>query len=855
MTTPAPDLARQGGKGANLVRLAAAGLPVPRFVIVETDAYRSFVAAAGLAPLIADALRANPAEASERIRAAFASAPVPVGLRQRLADLVAPLAERPVAVRSSATAEDLPGFSFAGQQDTFLQVEGVEAILGRIVACWSSLWTERAIVYRDRNGIGHDAIALAVVVQDMVDADASGVLFTANPRTGRRDETVIDATLGLGEALVSGQVTPDTFTVDGTTGALRTRELAGAEPALSTRQARELTLLGRRIAAHYGEPMDIEWVRVGDELSIVQARPITSLFPVPPTDPRGSGEAELWLSFGAFQGMLEPITPLGQDVLRIIASGAPRVLGRRVDWRTNAYLRVAGERLWLRGDALLRNQLTRRLLRRALPVIEPGSVGILDQLAAERAFQPTAATPRPATMAGIARFAGRLSPRIRLAQTDAARVRHHAERTCERVLAQATTAITATGRHATPEARLADRLKALETVGARLMPAILPSFGPVMMGSMLALSRLRAAAARTGLPDADALALTVLRGLPGNVTTEMDVRLAEVAETIRDDATAWGWVAETPASDLARQFTRGNLPRVAQETIGEFLTDYGMRGVAEIDLGAPRWRDDPTPVMHTIQAYLTRTRGGPTPREEHTLGQQEAGRAARRLMDASPRARAQRIRLEAKVIRGMFGARETPKFTLVRVLGQFRDALDASAADLVAAGRIDDPADLYLLHVDELRHAFTKDWHAVVAGRRTVREAEARRRQVPRVLVSDGRAFHESLSGETDAHFLRGAGVSPGVAEGPVRVVHHPRDEQLREGEILVCRGTDPAWTPLFRSAAGLITEVGGLMTHGSVVAREYGIPAVVGVHDATTRLATGQRIRIDGTSGAIELR
>lgn len=850
MTPDAPDLARQGGKGANLVRLAAAGLPVPRFVILETDDYARFVAAAGLGAVIASALgQADRAAASEQIRAAFRAARLPVALRARIADAVAPLAEGPVAVRSSATAEDLPGFSFAGQQDSFLEVVGIEAILAAVVQCWSSLWTERAITYRDRNAISHDGVALAVVVQEMVAAEASGVMFTANPRTGRRDETVIESVAGLGDALVSGRVTPDTFTLAGATTELRARALAGRTPSLSIRDARRLTELGQVIANLYGEPMDIEWARAGGELSILQARPITSLYPLPQAAAAAS-EPQVWFSFGAVQGMLEPITPLGQDVLRVLLSGAARVVGRRLDWRTNTFVQPAGERLWLRLDALLRSGLTRKLAFQALPVVDPAVAGIVTELAKEPELRASRATPGTRTMTAVTRLLTTVAPRARAAMRDPVRARQHAERVTDRLVASFGRVVAASGRAATPQARLAERVKAVDTMGARFFPTLFPAMAPLAGGIAMGMRRLREEAVRSGLPDADALVLSVLRALPGNVTAEMDLRLADVAETIRHDATAWGWVAETPASDLAAQYVRGNLPRVAQDAVAGFLADYGMRGIAEIDLGAPRWRDDPTPVMATLRGYLA-TRPAVAPREAHRLAQQEAGRTVRSLMDASPK-RADKIRDAAKAVRGMFGIRETPKFTIIRAFGLLRDALDASGAELVEAGRLEAASDIYLLHLDELRRAFSSDWHHVVADRKATWAAEARRGQVPRVLVSDGRAFFEGLAaGEGE---LGGMGVSPGVAEGVVRVVHNPRVEHVARGEILVCRGTDPAWTPLFLTAAGLVTEVGGLMTHGSVVAREYSIPAVVGVHEATTRLGTGQRIRIDGTSGAIEL-
>lgn len=842
--------AELGGKGANLVILRDAGLPVPPFVMLPTSEYDAFVAETGLAQTIAAALPLGARAAADAISAAFAQATIGPRQRVRLLAAVAPLADEPVAVRSSATAEDLPGMSFAGQQDSFLNVTGTPAILDAVVACWASPWTERAISYRAHLGV-EAPVSLAVVVQTMVDADAAGVLFTANPRTGRRDETVVDAAPGLGDAIVSGRLVPDNYVLDPATGALRSRTLAGPWPTLKEAQLERLAALGRRVVELYGVPMDIEWAAQGEELFVVQARPITGLYPLPPVNPKPHATPEVWLSVGAFQGVLEPLTPLGQDALRMLLSAAPRVLGRRVDWRANRAVQVAGERLWLRVDGLLRTRATRALLTRFLPLAEPGSAGILASLGEEPDLRPAHGAPAATTMAALAAFGSRLASRGRANVRNPQAGRRHLDRTASQLLDGVRAELARAARAASPQERLCARARALSSMADHALPALIPAFGPVMLPSILQLSTLRELAAKTGLPDADSLALNVMRALPGNVTTEMDLRLSDAAAAIKSDANAWGWVSETPAEDLARHYLTGGLPRVAQQALAEFLTDYGVRGVAEIDLGAPRWHDDPTPVMHAVKSYLMLPDHA-QPRLVHLAGQHDAGRSIRTLMDASTPARAEKIRRAAKAIRGLAGARETPKFTLIQGFGMIRDALDASASELVAQGRLGQVSDLAFLRFDEITRAFSADWHEVVATRRAAWQAERRRTQVPRVLVEDGRALYDGLSaGESD---LGGMGVSPGVAEGLVRVVRDPRTTQLAPGEILVCPGTDPAWTPLFLAAGGLITEVGGLMTHGSVVAREYGIPAVVGVHEATTRLVDGQRVRLDGASGAIEI-
>ena len=840
-------LNRWGGKAVSLIRLAEAGLPVPAFVTIPADEYRDFIDHANLHAPLFDALTAvSPAEASATIASAFAAAKLRRKQRERLLALVAPLGEGPVAVRSSATAEDLPDLSFAGQLDSFLDVSGPDDTLARIIDCWASAWTERAIAYRERNAVPHDDIAVAVIVQRMVAAEASGVMFTANPLTGRRDETVVDAVFGLGEALVQGQITPDSYRLDTATAGVLARTIVGDRPALEVTHLRTLNALGRRIVALFGSPQDIEWVRVGDDLQIVQSRPITSLYPLPDTDP-----ASLWLSFGAFQGMLEPLTPLGQDLLRHLLAGAGRSFGRVVDPATNAFVRTAGERLWLRIDQVLRTEPGRRVAETMMPMVDPAAARIIATLLTEPGFAPTRRTPSLVAGLGLASFAAKMAPAVPSLVRRPAAARANLDERVDKMLRDLERSLASAAKPADPRLRLEGLVMVIEQFGRTGMPTLLPAFGPIMGPGLLATRELREVASRSGLPDADALALHALRALPGNVTTAMDFALWDTATAIRSDPHAWGVVADTDPVELARLYRARNLPTAALEAVDAFLADYGMRGIAEIDLGTPRWRDDPTPVFATLQSYLS-IDADASPREAHRAGQREAGRAITRLMQHSTRSDARRIQDLASRIRATMGARESPKFALVRCFGLLRDALDAEAAVLVEHGVIAAPSDIAFLTFDELRHAYDTPGLADQVGqRRAVRAREARRTLIPRVIVGDGRTFY-SAAAEPGA--LAGSGVSPGVAEGIVRVVFDPRTDQVAPGEILVCPGTDPAWTPLFHHAAGLITEVGGLMTHGSVVAREYGIPAIAGVDGATTALSTGQRIRIDGTAGTIDV-
>ena len=427
-------LEEAGGKGANLSRLARAGFSVPHGVILTAQAYRAFVNSNDLERIISAELAAlydSPVPAynsiSRRIRGAFARARMPGEIASSLRAVYSRLireqgGQAALAVRSSATAEDLPDFSFAGQQDTYLNIKGEEALLEAVVRCWSSLWTARAIAYREQNGIAHKSTALAVVVQVMVPSDVSGVMFTANPLSGALDETVIDASFGLGEALVSGQLEPDQYLVDSQTGEVRENRLGAkqvvtrakpdggvetvdnpntAQPSLSEAQARALAGLGQRIMAEYGAPQDIEWALAGGEFFILQSRPITSLFPVPYVsfDP-----IDVWFSFASVQGISGPVTVLGRDCIRWVFLNASRLFGAHPRYEDEGIIAESGERVWIRLSGMVRNPIGYRVMRFALEYIDPSIKQIIEHLSAQERMQAGKGHLRPRTLMQVMYF-------------------------------------------------------------------------------------------------------------------------------------------------------------------------------------------------------------------------------------------------------------------------------------------------------------------------------------------------------------------------------------------------------------------------------------------------------------------
>ncbi|GAA0401973.1 phosphoenolpyruvate synthase [Acrocarpospora corrugata] len=827
------DLGLVGGKALNLGILTVAGLPVPPGVVVTTEAYDQVAGALDLGAQAAD-----PAKARELVM----RAPVP----EDIAAAIRRFGDVPVAVRSSATAEDLPYASFAGQQDTYLNVIGGDAVLDAVHRCWASLWTDRAVAYRSANGIDHQAVKLAVVIQEMVQSEIAGVMFTANPITGRRREAVIDASPGLGEAVVSGAVNPDHFVVrDGRVRERRlgdkrmaVRSLAGggveqvatAQDAACLTDAQILALaeLGGRVEDHYGSPQDTEWaIDAGGTLWLTQARPITTLYPVP----EGPPGLRAYFCFSLAQGLTRPITPMGVSAFRMLSSSvSATVFGSPVaDPRAGATaFHEAGGRIFIDLTSLLRSSLGRAVVPRVFDVMEARSATVIRGLFDEPEFSVTQRAKLPAIRRGLRlvwRF--RLPPHAVQAIANPAKARLRVEQIGADLRARLPLP---------PGVTPLDHAEwLLSTQMIPLVPAILPAAAPgfIMLGLA---DRLLGAKAGPGEVQG------VLRGLPHNVTTEMDLELWHLAERIRKHPEAAAALRDDPTGDL---------PPLVREALADFLARYGDRAVAEIDLGLPRWREDPSHVLGVLANYLRLEDSSLAPDALFARGAAEAESMIAELSRRAGGLRGRVVRFALGRARALAGFRELPKYYLVVALATVRELLWRVGADLAGHGAIERPGDVFFLTLPEARAG--GDLRATVARRRDDYDRELRRRHIPRVLLSDG-TEPEAVASRAPAPdgALTGTPASAGTVTGLARVVLDPVGAHLEPGEILVCPSTDPGWTPLFLTAAGLVMEMGGANSHGAVVAREYGIPAVVGVPRATESLETGQRITVDGTSGVV---
>ncbi len=823
-------VSQAGGKGANLGALVRAGFPVPPGFVITTAAYDAFVAAHDLGGRIAElAGRAD----EPAIRELFAAGTVPADIAAAVRAACAELGTGPVAVRSSATAEDLEGASFAGQQDTFLNVRGPDAVLAAVVDCWASLWTARAMDYRGRQGIAPDAVSLAVVVQEMVEAESSGVLFTADPASGRRDRIAVSAAWGLGESVVGGLVGTDDHVVDRATGRVLSRRTAdktemtvyagaGTEqrpvpperrraPVLDDAAVTELARLGARIEEHFGVPQDVEWARAGGVFHVVQSRPITALpeptGDVPATWPLPYPDG-LYFRASIVEQMPDPLTPLFAD---LIDGSVQRSLGALMEEALGVGVLQDGDigLPTINGYAFYHYRMTafRRLLTRS-----PAAVSALFRR------PPGERAPR----GGVGGWRERSLPRYRGA-----------------VAAWSGSDVTGLDG---PE--LLDGVVALLDAATVYYTAV-QSIIPLAATSEIAF---RAFYDRAVRRDGDPAGVTFLLGF--------DSEPMRAERSLYDLATAAAATCER--GDVLEHFsalTRGASPEWTA-LLRAHLDRYGHT-VYNLDFAEPVPVDDPAPVLDAVRFHLSGHGGDPHERQRRTAERrEEQTRAVRARLDPARRAVFDRLLRWAQEIGPV---REDALAEMGLAWPVMRRMLLELGRRLVADGVLAEPDEVFWLRADELRGARPVPAAAVAERRLTWR---GQRLATPPQMLPDTGLVHRLSApfmpagdqNQTGA-VITGVAASTGTVTAPARVLGGPADfAAMRPGEVLVARITTPAWTPLFAQAAAVVTDVGGPLSHGSIVAREYGIPAVLGTGSATTRIHSGQPLRVDGDAGTVTL-
>lgn len=862
------DLPWVGGKAARLGELLAAGLPVPAGFVVTTEAFARFRRAGGGV----DKLDADLAKAGQPER--LSTAPVPPEVAHAIAEACRALGENlPCAVRSSATAEDLPDASFAGQHDTFLNLRGPDAIVDAVRRCWLSAFSDRAVAYRLRHGHDHHRVAMAVIVQQLVRADASGVLFTLDPVSGQTDRLVIEGAFGLGEVVVSGQVTPDRIVVDKTTlrvverqvncktveivptaaGGVRRQEVAAERrdtPSFDDACARRLGEMARQAERFLGTALDIEWAGGDGKVWLLQARPVT------PLAGAGTEPLEVWTNANAVESLPDVVTPMTWSVLDVLfIRGAlhPILRNLGLDPERGPWFALRAGRVYMNVGT------TVDLLLRGLPLVgdlnldaafggHHGNVGAL--LAARR---------------------GRSQPRWRVGQL--ARLLWLLLLTAPRVSDRSASAFIAKLRRQVDELVALDvqKLSDAELAGlaSRILSRLFPRGGSLTL-TAAALGAIASGFAsfsavwhlsRRWLGDTDgSLANRLISGAGGMASAEAGMDLWRLAAGAREQPAVARVILEKAAFAEVREALGGS-PE-GEEFLRRwraFMVRHGHHTRGEGDVHIPRWSEMPDYVLDLARGYLRMNdEAGPLQLQARRSRERQQLLAECRKRLRHPLKRWLFCYLLHKTQRGL-AARETVKSEIMRVVALLRPALQEAGRRLAQRGRVHDADDVFFLELLELgpalagRAAF--DVPATVAQRRA--EYEQNRRLTPPPVIV-GCFDPESCAPNTvdeRTQVLRGLAVSPGVVRGPARVIlRADAAERVRPGEILVAPFTDPGWTPYFLSAAGLVVDLGGVLSHGSIVAREYGLPAVVNVGPATQIIRTGQWIQVDGNRGRVTL-
>jgi len=825
------QVAVAGGKGALLGELLRIeGVRVPPGFCITTDAFRRTVARAPSIHAQLDRLsrlrladRDGVAARSAELRRRIEEIVIPSDLAEAVAGALVRCGEDlAYAVRSSATVEDSPTASFAGLHDTYLNVSGLEAILRDVRRCWASLFSERAVTYRLRGGIENQHVQMAVVVQQMVLPVASGILFTADPLTSNRKLAIVEAIPGLGEELVSGRVSPDVHTVRD--GAIVLRTLANEQPALEDGDILALAQLGRRIEEFFGRPQDIEWCWAEDGFQIVQSRPITTLFPVPEV---GDGKNHVFVSVGHQQMMTDPIKPLGLSLWQLTT---PRPMS------------VAGGRLFVDVTEMLGAPTPRAGLLRALGGSDPLMGDALRTIAERGDF--VAARPDE-ELTGVLAVAEQ-----KPLNADPAIVTELIER------GQASTAALQRTIEAKSGPELIDFILADLS---ELKRVLFDPRGLEVITSAAQAGRWLNEHMLEWLGEKN-VADTLTQSVAGNVTSEMGLALLNVADAIRPFPEVVAFLRDVDDEHFLDQMPALPGGNVARDAIQAYLDRYGMRCTGEIDITRTRWSEQPSALVPTILAHVRNFEPGAGSRRfeqgrrKAAMKEQELLARLRDLPDGERKAGETKQMIDR--VRTFAGYREYPKYGMVSRYFVYKQALLREAERLKLAGALREAEDIFYLTLHE--------FHDVVRDQEVDDELIRQRKEAfnsylsltpPRVLTSEGEVLAGSYRrDDLPAGALVGLPVSAGAVEGRARVILDMAQADLEPGDILVTTYTDPSWTPLFLTIGGLITEVGGLMTHGAVIAREYGLPAVVGVERATRLIRDGQRIRVHGTEGYVEV-
>ncbi|MCK5129503.1 MAG: phosphoenolpyruvate synthase [Clostridiales bacterium] len=861
-------LSAVGGKGANLGELSKIkGIQVPEGFCVTTASYKkTFENNEELNDLLKQLsyLKANERKKinaiSGQIRVIIEGVKIPSDIEEAVTGHISNLGEGgSYAVRSSATAEDLPTASFAGQQDTYLNIIGKDSILKHISKCWASLFTDRAVTYRIQNGFDHRKVYLSVVIQRMVFPQASGIMFTADPVTSNPKVLSIDASFGLGEALVSGLVSADIYKVrEGSIvekkistkklaiyalkeGGTEQREIDAEQKmkqTLKDNQIIQLESIGRKIEKYFSYPQDIEWCLVDGKFYIVQSRPITTLYPVPKAT---DGKNHVYISGGHMQMMTDPIKPLGMFFFQIVVGDHPsREIGGRLymdithDLASPFSRSLALFLMKMIGEDLMLNAVKGLVKRKGLTKSLPRGK--------EKVFIPDS-KDKPSM--------GFISHYIRIyRENDPVNIRKIIDDD-QRVITDLQKDIDALSGNALfsfIENSLRNMKKVVvssESTGALTV---------AMLAMQWVNKKLEKWLGEKNLGD------TLIQSVPNSITADIGLALMDVSDVVRQYPAVVDYLNHANDQSFYQALAQLEGGSKVIDAIDAYLQLYSMRCSGDIDITRLRWNEQPTALIPTILSNIKNfPMGGHQLKYEQGL--KDSKLRVQALLDRLKQCpggnrKAKKAQKKIDIMRNHIGYREYPKHAFVMRYDIYKKALLKEADVLVQRGLLQNREDIYYLYFDEFQTI--SNTHELDYSIITKRKADYEIFDMltpPRVITTeDGIIAGVYHSKNTVKGALPGIPVSSGIIEGRARVIHSMEEADISEGDILVTAFTDPSWTPVFVSLKGLVTEVGGLMTHGAVIAREYGLPAVVSVENATKLINDGDMIRVNGTEGYVEI-
>ncbi|WP_414517823.1 phosphoenolpyruvate synthase [Nostoc sp. PCC 9305] len=851
-----------GGKGANLGELSKIeGIFVPDGFCISTEAFKRIIGeTSSINELLAQLSllkvedRHKIGELSGEIRSFIEGITIPQDINEEIARLLSRFDEKNAyAVRSSATAEDLPTASFAGQQDTYLNIIGKESIYQHISKCWASLFTERAVIYRLQNGFDHRKVHLSVVVQKMVFPQVAGILFTADPVTSNRKVLSIDASFGLGEAMVRGIVNADIYKVcngkvidkkistkklaiyalkDGGTKEQEIEQQRQNRQALTDEQIVQLERIGRKIEEHFGSPQDIEWCLVDDTFYIVQSRPIATLYPIPEASDR---ENHVYVSVGHQQMMTDPMKPLGLSLFQLTAARPMYKAGGRLfvditpdlasPVRREIIVDVLGK-----SDPLIKDAL--------MTIIERGDfIKSLPNDQKELSLDKSNKGMSSADFQTQIEYDPTIVPDlIKSNQASIDELKHNIQTKSGLALI---------------DFILEDTQKLKKSLSDP------QSFGVIMTGmnaSSWINEKMNEWLGEKNVAD------TLSQSVANNITSEMGLALLDVADVIRPYPEVIDYLQHVKDDSFLDELPKFHGGKETQDAIYAYLNKYGMRCAGEIDITKTRWSEKPTTLVPMILSNIKNFEPNASNRK-FEQGRQSALKKEQELLERLKKLpdgeqKSEETKRTIGLIRNFVGYREYPKYGIVNRYFVYKKALLKEAEQLVQTNVIHEKEDIYYLTFEELREVVrTNQLDYQIISKRKDEYKLYEKLTPPRAIASDGEIIAGRYKRENlPAEAIVGLPVSSGVIEGRARVILNMEDADLEDGDILVTSFTDPSWTPLFVSIKGLVTEVGGLMTHGAVIAREYGLPTVVGVENATKLIDDGQRIRVNGTEGYVEI-